>query len=65
MDYYKDKDYLGDGVYVAHDGYQIWLTTERENRLHAIALEPVVLAKLNRYWERMLHKYNSERVLED
>jgi len=24
----QDMDYLGDGVYVGHDGYQLWLTTE-------------------------------------
>ena len=23
----QDMDYMGDGVYVGHDGYQLWLTT--------------------------------------
>jgi hypothetical protein len=38
-----EKSYLGDGVYVHHDGYQIWLTAPRETEEHQIALEPEVL----------------------
>lgn len=34
------KSYLGDGVYIHHDGYQVWLTVGWEDR---IALEPKVL----------------------
>lgn len=34
------KEYLGDGLYAHHDGYQFWLTTPQGN---AVALEPKVL----------------------
>lgn len=40
------KDYLGDGVYAHFDGGQIWLTTLEGMW---IALEPEVLAALDRY----------------
>lgn len=40
--------YLGDGVYASHDGYQIWLAVNHhENRV--IALEPDVLRTLISY----------------
>ncbi len=51
-----DKDYLGDGVYVEHDGYNIILTTERDNGIETIYLEPPVLAALVRYRDRLLAK---------
>lgn len=44
-----NKEYLGDGVYAAFDGYNVWLTTPRQNGTHEIALEPEVLDKLLRY----------------
>lgn len=40
------RTYLGDGVYAAHDGYQVWVATSDSNR---IALEPSVLAALLAY----------------
>lgn len=40
--------YLGDGVYVSFDGYQLWLAANHhENRV--IALEPAVLLGLIKY----------------
>lgn len=46
----RDKQYLGDGVYVGHDGYQIWLTVENGIEVtDAIALEPLVLDRLLAY----------------
>jgi hypothetical protein len=54
----QDQDYMGDGVYVAHDGIQIWLRAN-DNRWgmppststgHGdIALEPQVLLDLMSY----------------
>ena len=44
------KDYLGDGVYVDFDGYQIWLSTQQGD---LIALEPSVYLALIRYVERL------------
>lgn len=50
----KDQDYLGDGVYVGHDGYQLWLyANHHEHPTDRIALEPSVLEALIRYAERI------------
>lgn len=50
----EEKTYLGDGVYVSFDGYQLWLTTEdgipQTNR---IALEPEVYEALVKYVKRL------------
>lgn len=51
---FQDPSYLGDGVYVGHDGYQIWLHANH----HAIptdkiALEYGVYVALKRYAQRM------------
>lgn len=44
------RDYLGDGVYAAHDGFDIWLTAENGSRAtDAIYLEPEVLKALVRF----------------
>lgn len=49
-----DKEsYLGDGVYVRFDGYQIWLRTPRENGDHEIALEPGVYLSLTNFMNRL------------
>lgn len=52
-----DKDYLGDSVYVEHDGYMLTLTTENgfgpSNTIH---LEPAVYEALVRYVERLKEK---------
>jgi len=45
----RTRIYLGDGVYVIFDGYQIWLETEREDGVHRIALEPEVYSRLAEY----------------
>lgn len=34
------EHYIGDGLYVRFDGWQIWLWAPRENGDHEIALEP-------------------------
>lgn len=44
-----NKSYLGDGVYVHDEGYQIWLTTDQGE----IALEPEVLMAFIAYLERI------------
>lgn len=51
----QDRDYLGDGVYVGHDGQgQVWLWLEGDARpcWVGIALEFEVLAALLRWLER-------------
>jgi hypothetical protein len=53
----KRRIYLGDSVYIGHDGYQIWLVTDRStprsptggSGLHYIALDPQVQETLRRY----------------
>jgi len=52
------RDYLGDGVYVRFDGYSIVLYLDNGYGEHTtIALEPEVLAALDRYRKSM------ERIL--
>ncbi len=47
----KDE-YIGDGVYVSFDGYQIWLAANHhENRV--VALEPEVWSQLVEYAKRI------------
>lgn len=35
----KDPEYLGDGAYASHDGFQIWVSCDREHGLDAVALD--------------------------
>lgn len=52
-----DAEYLGDGLYVRFDGYQIWLTWENGiDVLDAVALEPRVLFAFEDYLKRMRAK---------
>jgi hypothetical protein len=41
--------YLGDGVIASFDGYQIWLSADRDGITHRIALEPEVYDALHCY----------------
>jgi len=55
------KDYLGDGVYAKCDGYHIVLTAE--NGIYAtdtIYLEPDVMKRLIRYYDRLLENNDKE-----
>lgn len=48
------KVYLGDGVYVYHDGYSLVLTTENGIRVtNTIVLEPEVYELLRQYVEHL------------
>lgn len=50
----KDLDYLGDGVYVGHDGYHIFLALgDGGPPGRPIGLEPVVFDALMRYRKRV------------
>jgi hypothetical protein len=40
------REYLGDGVYVGYDGYQLWFYTQEG---HQIAMDPAVQQNLARY----------------
>jgi len=48
----QDQKYLGDGVYVGHDGYQLWLSVG-DNKNWSIALEPKVLNQLIEYYNKL------------
>ncbi len=49
-----EVDYLGDGVYVAHDGYGMWLTAEDGiQATDGIYIEPLVFESLVRFVARM------------
>lgn len=48
-----NDQYLGDGVYVSFDGYQIWLDTRAQDPVNRIALDPYTLAALNAYAARL------------
>lgn len=48
------KDYLGDGLYVRHDGYQVWLyASDGLRTTNEVALEPEVLLAFDRWRERV------------
>jgi hypothetical protein len=50
----QDRQYLGDGVYAEHDGYQVWLSiTDGITTSDLIALDPDVFAALLRYRDRV------------
>lgn len=45
------KEYLGDGVYAAFDGFGVWLTAEDGiQATDAIYLEPSVFRQLGFFW---------------
>ncbi len=43
-----NPQYLGDGVYVSHDGWQIWLAANHHENL-VIAMEPEVFQSFIEY----------------
>ena len=48
------QDYIGDGVYVAYDGWGIWLkANHHEYPTDRVYLEPDVLGRLNEFADRM------------
>lgn len=57
------KEYIGDAVYVRHDGRSLILTTEDGLRAtNEIYLEPVVWLMLEQYVERVKKAIEAERV---
>lgn len=47
--------YLGDGVYLSFDGYQLWLAANHHENL-VIALEPAVFERLVQIGGAMLRR---------
>lgn len=51
-----NKQYIGDGVYVEYDNYQVILTTENGIQVtNTIVLEAEVLNNLNEYLRKMFY----------
>lgn len=48
-----DPTYIGDGVYVSDDGYQLWLAANDHRNL-VIALDPTVCLQLIRQMARVV-----------
>jgi hypothetical protein len=45
----SERIHLGDGAYASSDGYYLWVSTQRGDVLHQVALEPSALVALVRY----------------
>lgn len=53
----KNKDYIGDGVYVEYDGYGITLKANSADRpTDTIYLEPSVMTNLQNFVQRVYGK---------
>ena len=52
-DQMRDPKYLGDGVYVGNDGYQLWLSVG-DHEHPTIALDAYVMAALVDYFNQKL-----------
>lgn len=65
MSEYKDKEYIGDSVYIQHDGFHIILTTENglpDDPSNKVALSPNVIRGLLRYCRKVEEEYDAEVV---
>jgi len=49
-----DMQHVGDGVYVGHDGYELWLTVNSHENEALIAIDTDILRNLVEYAERHL-----------
>lgn len=59
-----DRDYLGDGVHVGHDGWHVvvWLEAPSAFGLNAVALEPGVMKRLTDYGARLRRALTGEEA---
>jgi len=54
------ESYLGDGLYVYHDGWHVWLyTSDGSSETNRVALEPPVLARFREWMETVGRKGSS------
>lgn len=57
------KHYIGDGVHVWFDGFNLWLETVRENdERHLIALEPETINGLVQYISELRKRFAASPV---
>lgn len=54
------KEYLGDGVYVWHDGFQFVLEAESGGQMNVIYLEPNAMAALKEYEKILFDRIDNE-----
>jgi hypothetical protein len=54
------KDYLGDGLYVEFDGWQLKLWADQPHGRQEVYLEPSVYLALTRFVERVKHAKQEE-----
>lgn len=55
----KDSEYMGDGVYIGHDGYQVWLITSNGfTTTNAVALEDGTLNNVIKYINKLRETKN-------
>lgn len=55
---FRDKRYLGDGLYASHDGFSWWLTAENGISItDRVCLEPEVYDAFLKYVEDIRSKY--------
>lgn len=55
----RDVEHIGDGAYLGHDGYQLWLAAERENGWHMVAVEFGTGKTITDYETKIRQKYES------
>jgi hypothetical protein len=48
-----NEEYLGDGLYVSYDGFQIYLRAPRIGGDHFVAIEPLVFQELLNYVKKI------------
>ena len=48
-----EESYLGDGLYVSHDGFQVCLRADGEAHENRVYLEPGVLAEFQAWLKRL------------
>lgn len=59
----QNPEYIGDGVYVGHDGYQLWLyANHHETPTDKIALTQEVYAALLVYVDKMAGTDDAEKI---
>lgn len=51
-----DPEYLGDGLYVDHDGYQVRLYADSDGRRHEVFMEPDVIERFMDYLAQLAAK---------
>ncbi len=48
-----EETYLGDGLYVSHDGFQVQLRADGGDRMNRVFLEPSVLREFEEWLKRL------------